>query len=187
MARCLKPRCLGNWLSAAVDYDTDRALPRTSPPSIDAQRFNLTVRYRPRLGRDEFVIERFGSVSTVDGDPRFVPLVLERELSYVRVQGATPTARPLSNITQSDSQRVVTWVDADISSGSDGTDIVDKDLIGDQAQKTGIYALTVRTSLTCCAFRRVFATPARCRRTTHPHRIASTRRRLPSASSAAPC
>src|SRR5688500_13786767 len=43
----------GNRLSAAVDYDTDRALPRTPPPSSDSQRFNLAVRYQPRAGRDE--------------------------------------------------------------------------------------------------------------------------------------
>ena len=75
----------GNRLSAAVDYDTDRALPRTSPPSTNPQRFNLTVRYRVQAGKDNFVTESFGSVSTVNGDPRFLPLVLERESAYVRV------------------------------------------------------------------------------------------------------
>jgi len=38
----------GNRLSAAIDHDTDRALPRASPPATNDQRFNLTVRDRPR-------------------------------------------------------------------------------------------------------------------------------------------
>ena len=131
----------GNRLSAAVDFDTDRALPRTSPPATNDQRFNLTVRYRPRPGRDEFVIETFGSVSTTPGDARFLPLVLERESAYVRVQGAMPSTRPPSNVTVAGSQRTVDWVDADTGSGSDGTDIDDDDVIGEQDPKTGIYAL----------------------------------------------
>ena len=131
----------GNRLSAAVDFDTDRALPRSSPPATNDQRFNLTVRYRPRPGRDEFVIENFGSVSTTPGDARFLPLVLERESAYVRVQGAMPATRPPSNVTVAGSLRTVNWVDADIGSGSDGTDIDDDDVIGEQDPKTGLYAL----------------------------------------------
>jgi phage tail sheath protein FI len=131
----------GNRLNAAVDHDTDRALPRTSPPSVNEERFNLTVRYRTRPGRDEFVVESFGSVSTVDGDPRFLPLVLERESAYVRVRGAMPALRPPSNVTQIGAQRIVNWVDADTDSGSDGTDIDDNDIIGEQGPKKGLYAL----------------------------------------------
>ena len=131
----------GNRLSAAVDYDTDRALPRTSPPATNDLRFNLTVRYRPRPGRDEFVIETFGSVSTTPGDARFLPLVLERESAYVRVQGAMPAARPPSNVTVVGPLRTVNWVDADTDSGADGTDIDDDDVIGEQDPKTGLYAL----------------------------------------------
>ncbi len=102
----------GNRLSAAVDHDTDRALPRASPPATNPQRFNLTVRYRVQTGRDNFVTENFGSVSTVEGDPRYLPLVLERESGYVRVQGPVPADRPHSNVTGSGAQRVVNWVDA---------------------------------------------------------------------------
>jgi Bacteriophage tail sheath protein len=131
----------GNRLSAAVDYDTDRALPRTSPPSTNPQRFDLTVRYRTQRGKDNFVTESFGSVSTVNGDPRFLPLVLERQSAYVRVRGEMPGSRPQSNVTQSGSQRAVSWVDADAASGFDGSDIDDADVIGDPNAKTGIYAL----------------------------------------------
>ena len=80
-------------------------------------RFNLTVRYRTRPGREEFVFENFGSVSTDAGDPRFLPLVLERESAYVRVPGAMPARRPESNVTQTGSQRTVTWIDADAEFG----------------------------------------------------------------------
>jgi phage tail sheath protein FI len=131
----------GNRLSAAVDYDTDRALPRASPPATNPQRFDLTVRYRTQPGKDVFASESFGSVSTVAGDPRFLPLVLERESSYVRVRGSMPGSRPQSNVTQSGSQRIVNWVDADPGSGFDGTDIDDADVIGVQSAKTGLYAL----------------------------------------------
>jgi Bacteriophage tail sheath protein len=131
----------GNRLSAAVDYDTDRALPRASPAATNPQRFNLTVRYRTQPGKDTFVTESFGSVSTVDGDPRFLPRVLERESAYVRVRGTMPGSRPQLNVVQVGSQRVITWIDADANSGFDGSEIDDNDVIGDANAKTGLYAL----------------------------------------------
>jgi phage tail sheath protein FI len=131
----------GNRLSAAVDYDTDRALPRTSPPSTNERRFNLAVRYQPRSGRDEFVIETFGSISADPDDPRFLPLVLERESSYVRMTGGMPDVRPVSNVTAVGSTRTVTWIEADTGSGSDGSPLESEDVIGEQGPKTGIYAL----------------------------------------------
>ena len=140
----LEASSVGEWgsrLSAAVDYDTDRALPRTSPPSTNPQRFNLTVRYRTTPGKDNFVTENFSAISTVEGDPRFLPRVLERESSYVRVRGAMPASRPQSNVTVSGSQRTVTWIDADAGSGADGNDLSDDDVLGDPNAKTGIFAL----------------------------------------------
>jgi phage tail sheath protein FI len=131
----------GNRLSAAVDYDTDRALPRASPAATNPQRFNLTVHYRTQPGKDTFVTESFGSVSTVDGDPRFLPRVLERESAYVRVRGTMPGSRPQLNVAQVGSLRVITWIDADANSGFDGSEIDDNDVIGDANAKTGLYAL----------------------------------------------
>jgi phage tail sheath protein FI len=131
----------GNRLSAAVDHDTDRALPRTSPPSVNDTRFNLTVRYRTRPGRDEFVAESFSAVSTEEGDPRYLPRVLERESAFVRGQGSMPGTRPDSTVVVNGSQRTVNWTDADAGSGSDGSNIDDNDIIGEQNPKTGIYAL----------------------------------------------
>jgi hypothetical protein len=118
----------GNRLRAAVDHDTDRTAARTSPPP--PPRFNLTVQYRIRPGRDEFITEKFGSVSASQGDPRFLPLVLERESAYVRVSGTMPAGRPESTITP-----------VDALTGSDGAPITVKDAIGEQDPKTGLYAL----------------------------------------------
>ncbi len=122
----------GNRLDAVVDHNTDKALPRTSPPLTNPQRFNLTVRYRKQPGKDNFDTEYFSSVSTVEGDPRFLPRVLERESSYVRVLAPMPALRPRANTTP---------IPADAGSGSDGSDIDDVDVLGDQDSKTGIYAL----------------------------------------------
>lgn len=138
----LEASSAGNWgnrLSAAVDHDTDRALPRTSPPATDNTRFNLAVRYQPRAGREEFVLETFSAVSTNPDDLRYLPRVLERESSYVRVRGAMPAVRPLSNVTTVGSTRTVNWVGA--NAGNDGSPLVGNDVLGEQGPKTGIYAL----------------------------------------------
>jgi len=130
----------GNRLSAAVDHDTDRAVTDASPP-MDETRFNLSVRYQPRAGREEFVFETFGAVSTNPDDARYLPLVLERESSYVRMPGTMPATRPDSNVTTSGSTRTVTWVAAATDSGKDGSALDDNDVLGEQGPKTGIYAL----------------------------------------------
>jgi len=130
----------GNRLSAAVDHDTDRAITDASPP-MDETRFNLSVRYQPRAGREEFVFETFGAVSTNPDDRRYLPLVLERESSYVRMPSTMPETRPDSNVTTSGSTRTVTWVAAATDSGNDGSALDDNDVLGEQAPKTGIYAL----------------------------------------------
>ncbi len=131
----------GNRLAAAVDHDTDRALPRASPPATDDTRFNLALRYQPRAGREEFVVESFGAVSTDPDDPRFLPRVLERESAYVRVRGVVPAVRPPSNVTVVGATRTINWVAADTNSGSDGSALAGDDVIGEQGPKTGIYAL----------------------------------------------
>ena len=122
----------GDWgkrLSARIDHETDKALLKTSPPQRDETRFNLTVRYRLVAGRDDFAVEPFSSVSTNDKDPRFLPRVLERQSTLVRVK-EMPDRRPVSS---------TEWVDA--KDGTDGTDIEDKDVIGSDSQKKGLYAL----------------------------------------------
>ena len=126
----------GNRLGASVDHATDRAA-RTSPPP--QEHFNLGVRYRLRPGRDEFAFETFNAVSTLADDPRFLPRVLERESSFVRVQGAMPALRP--DATQSNDATRPSWIDATPGSGSDGGPIDDDDLSGESDAKTGLYAL----------------------------------------------
>ncbi len=131
----------GNRLSAVVDHDTDRSLPRASPPATDPQRFNLTVRYRPHSNGKTFLTENFSAVSTNSIDARYLPLVLEQESAYILVRGPMPETRPASNVTTSGKVRTLHWVHADPNVGSDGSDITDDDIIGSQQLKTGLYAL----------------------------------------------
>jgi phage tail sheath protein FI len=128
----------GNRLSAAVDHDTDAALPFASPPAVDLERFNLTVRYRLRLGRDEFATENFTSVSTQPDDPRYLPRLLDRESLLVRVR-AMPGERPESHVSMNGTRRIVTWIAA--SNGDNGSDVDADDVIGEANPKTGLYAL----------------------------------------------
>ena len=124
---------LGAWggrLSAAVDHDTDSGL-----PAADTTRFNLRLRYRSRPGRDDFVFETIGAVSTTPGDPRYLPLVLERESTLVRALGTVPAARPGATVTPT----TVTWIDA--AGGNDGPPLRAEDLLGNAAGRTGIHAL----------------------------------------------
>ena len=127
---------VGGWgarLSAAVDYDTDLAL---GAGNADTTRFNLRLRYQPRAGRDEFMFETLGSVSTTPTDPRYLPLVLERESSLARALGTVPAARPTSSV---DAGGVLTWVAS--ANADDGADLVDTDLLGNAAARTGMHAL----------------------------------------------
>lgn len=129
----------GNRLSASVDHKTDDTLPRASPPATDETRFNLAVRYRLRAGRDDFAFETFNAVSTLDADPRFLPRVLERESSFVRVHGMMPAMRP--DVTPTDPVTRSNWHDADSGSGFDGGALRDADVVGDPKAKKGLYAL----------------------------------------------
>ena len=122
----------GTRLSAAVDYDTDLAL----LPGTDNTRFNLRLRYQPRTGRNEFVFETLGSVSTVASDPRYLPLVLERESALAHATGVIPAVRPTSTVSP---EGVVSWV-AGVG-GDDGTALASTDVLGSPAARTGMHAL----------------------------------------------
>ncbi|MFT3718289.1 phage tail sheath family protein [Pseudorhodoferax sp.] len=123
----------GERLSALVDHDTDLAL---GSGATDATRFNLRVRWQPRAGRDEFVAETLGAVSTNATDPRYLPRVLERESAFVRVSGSMPTERPASGVA---ANGTLTWTAA--SGGSDGAALQNTDLLGNAGAQTGIHAL----------------------------------------------
>ncbi|KQP12283.1 phage tail sheath C-terminal domain-containing protein [Pseudorhodoferax sp. Leaf267] len=123
----------GGRLSAAVDHDTDLAL---GAGNTDDTRYNLRLRYQPRAGRDEFVFETLSSVSTVATDPRYLPLVLERESSLARALDDVPAARPTSTV---DADGTVNWVAG--AGGSDGAALANTDLLGNAAARTGMHAL----------------------------------------------
>ncbi len=139
----------GNRLSAAVNHDTDRAWPSSTPQATRDKRFNLVVRYQPRAGREEFVSETFGAVSTDPAEPRFLPRVLERESSFVRVEGPMPEFRPAATVEETGSPATgkPAWRGADLigspamPSGADGSGLLARDLQGEPARKTGLYAL----------------------------------------------
>ena len=122
----------GGRLSGAVDYATDNGL-----PAADTTRFNLRLRLRLRPGRDEFAFETLGAVSTSPADPRYLPLVLERESTLVRALGDVPAARPASGVTGN----TVTWTDA--AGGDDGPPLRADDLLGNEAAHTGMHALAL--------------------------------------------
>jgi phage tail sheath protein FI len=130
----------GNRLSAAVDHDSDKALSTPLSPQVDPTLFNLFIEYKVRADREEVARERFLNVSTLETHPRYLPRVLENESSLVRVQDPMPAIRPQTSvITSSPSKPQVQWTDAD--SGSDGGDLIDDDIKGDEDPKTGLYAL----------------------------------------------
>ena len=133
-ALVLTAASVGDWgtrLSAAVDHDTDLGL-----GAPDTTRFNLRLRYQPRAGRDEFVFETLGSVSTSPADPRYLPRVLERESALARALGAVPADRPNTSV---DGDGVVTWTVG--VNGDDGANLSNTELLGSAAARTGMHAL----------------------------------------------
>jgi uncharacterized protein len=122
----------GNRLSATVNHDSDARLPRTSPPSTDPAHFNLLVEYQVAPDRQDVVQEPFLNVSLDESDPRYLPRVLESQSQLVRVQShmtvASPPARPDA-------------ATAEGEGGTDGGNIDDADLLGNESARTGLYAL----------------------------------------------
>ena len=137
------PGAWGNRLAAAVDYDTDRALPRTSPPATNPQRFNLTVRYRVRPGKDDFVTETFGSVSTNEAIRASCRSCSSASRRYVRVTGTMPADAAAVRTSPSPARSAPSPGSMPIAgSGSDGS--ADRRRRRDRRRrtpKTGIYAL----------------------------------------------
>jgi hypothetical protein len=137
----------GNRLRASVDHGTDSLIGATSPP--DTTRFNLFVQYQVAPDRDQMVEERFLNVSTNDDDPRYLPRVLENQSTLVRVHEDPPESgrlmmpaeRPESSITQTSppTRPVTMWTQA--VGGGDGGDLQDKDILGSESDRMGIYAL----------------------------------------------
>lgn len=120
----------GNKLRARVDHDT------RDPANTSL--FNLYVK---DTGLN--AVEIFRNVSTDVIDARFVTHVLDDQSQLVRVSGSPPATRPDKSAPPGPSldpfDDPLSYVGA--SSGFDGSDIDDNDVVGKQLDKTGIYAL----------------------------------------------
>ena len=112
----------GNNLSVEVDYDT-------KDPDNDTL-FNLTI------SEDGGITEKFINVSTDPNNPRYVPRVLQKSSTLVRVDKdddedwIVPDTRPPAGKTS-----------ATDGSGTDGDPLTITELSGSQSDKTGLYAL----------------------------------------------
>lgn len=116
----------GNALRAIVDHDTRN--------SGDPLEFNLTIEERDRSGGSTIVSrEIFRNVSVDPASSLFVDEVVREASSLVRVRAsAPPTERPSATSTG-------TLVTA--GGGQDGSAITGSVIQGNQANRTGIYAL----------------------------------------------
>jgi Bacteriophage tail sheath protein len=119
------------YLRASVDYDGVTA--------SEIDRFNLVLQ-RLRVPDSELIEEQeiIRRVSVRPGDERSVERVLARS-QLARVAGPLPRERPDRTLART-AGALVGYVAAN-SDGSDGTDLTDYDLIGDERARTGLFAL----------------------------------------------
>jgi phage tail sheath protein FI len=117
----------GTWgaaLRATVDHNTRN--------TADTALFNLLIEQLDRPGGTTVVAsERFRNVSGAPADPRFVNTVLNQESSLVNVRTSAPAGESPTDGT----------VNAVGAATDDGNVIVDGDITGDPAARTGIFAL----------------------------------------------
>ena len=110
----------------------------------DTSLFHLTIKDDPKMIRDSQrrggsgIAETFLNVSVNPSNPRYVKTVLEQQSELLRVKTASTstTAAPAALSAAADP--------ADLGapgSGVDGVALVDGDVLGDAAAKTGIHAL----------------------------------------------
>jgi phage tail sheath protein FI len=128
------PGTWGRNLVASVDHQTkDKDLPVADQ---DDALFNLTLLDDPDTKADadarggSGATETFLNVSMDSASPRFVTTVLAQQSALARV-AALGGARPAET----------TAAPALDTSGDDGIDLVDSDVVGSSDDKTGIYAL----------------------------------------------
>lgn len=125
----------GNRCRATIDPVDP---PPDSAPAADETRFDLSVSYLPQAG-GAFAVEHFRAVSADPADDRYLPRVLERESARVRVSGDMPTLRPASET--GSAPTATNWVAARPGSGSDGSDLRPRDVIGERERNSGLFAL----------------------------------------------
>jgi uncharacterized protein len=102
------------------------------------QLFNLTV-HDLKTGLTEY----FADLTVVEG-PRRIDRVLEKESQLIAVEEELPEERPQAHAALNGAKKM--WADEAAYtkvtvSGSDGEGLSPADLLGDEAQKSGIYAL----------------------------------------------
>lgn len=118
------PGTWGQALRARVDHVT-------RDPANTAL-FNLTIEQLDRPGGSRVVAsEQFRNVSGAGADPRFVGTVLAQESALARMRTAAPEGESPTDATQ------VAVGDAN----DDGAAITDAQITGNQAARTGIFAL----------------------------------------------
>jgi phage tail sheath protein FI len=130
----------GNNLQAVVDYNTKEG----KIPDPKRTLFNLTVSEVDDTG-NIVQQEKYFNVAPADSDPRYLPRVLRDSSNLVRVKktGPGPTdwvAFTLPQATPVDKKNQPLPVTAD-GNGADGPGLSPGDLAGDQASKTGLFAL----------------------------------------------
>ena len=131
----------GNWgrnLDITIDHDVDE-----EKEKLDGSIFNITFEDNTLGFRETFL-----NVSTYDDSPRFITRVLE-ESDLVRVHRIALGQRPPKSTTKEslDQEARISLVE---NSASDGNLIEGSYVIGNELNKTGIYALdTVDFNLLC--------------------------------------
>jgi phage tail sheath protein FI len=128
------PGTWGNQLRAAVDYDTLKKDDGTSDPKL----YNLYVKDKA-TGR----IESFLNVASDNTYARYMPRVLANESSLVRAVGdfdKRPDKSPALNGKDRFDDSVSVGVDSD-GTASDSKALDDTAFEGDEAKKTGLFAL----------------------------------------------
>ena len=124
----------GNRIRAYIDHNT-RAITPTEPTL-----FNLFL-YDDETGD----LEEYRNLSTLPDSPRYVKVVLQEESALARIpEGETPSGQPSAS---SPAPANLPWFDDDsgvftpAGGGVDGGEITENELLGAEAEKTGIYAL----------------------------------------------
>lgn len=124
----------GNSLRVRIDHDTR--------DPADPTLFNLTVK---DMGTND--VESYRNLSVTGTDARFVTLVLDQESRMIRVVDGSlvPGVRPPPHLAVSPGQdpfaQVGNFYAVTLNDGRDGAAIVDNDIVGSQADRTGIFAL----------------------------------------------
>ncbi len=118
------PGTWGSALRATVDHVTR--------DPADTALFNLRVELLDQPGGTRVVAsESFRNISGTSTDPRFTDTVLEQESSFVRVRTTAPDGESPTDTTQT----------AVGNATDDGGAITDAEITGNQAARTGIFAL----------------------------------------------